>query len=458
MNTKRIIILLVSVIAGISACTEEQRYMSSKEDPTPTGAPTNISYKPLYGGARLFYTVPRDEHLASVNAEYTNERGDTYFFSSSFYKDSLDVIGFGDEKEYTVYLYGVNRAGVASKKVPYQVTPLEPAISRVAKSIVLLPGFSSVLLDWENELEQVVNVYASYQYMDNGTPRDLMQAFSSTKAIDRRFVEGIFPDEDTPVAVQVWVEDRYGNQSEKIDFGDVFVLTDAPLDKSIMKFPEAMDSYVTTRNGTAVNTFVPAMYGNHLEGRMWKLIDGVICRYNNLNFFHTGGYGHNGRTSGTSYTEGPYAGRGNMGPNIPWNIIIDLGDYYQLSRIVTVQRHSGNAENTDRGQYYRSENCGRFLLYYFDEDELTWVATTPTTGEQGFIPGQKTPIPVGISDLEWVLLGEAGDMSYFYPVNPQYTKPTRWFRYECLACFDTNYTSTNANCMSELTIYGKKAN
>jgi hypothetical protein len=70
---------------------------------------------------------------------------------------------------------------------------------------------------------------------------------------------------------------------------------------------------------------------------------------------------------------------------------------------------------------------------------------------------QRTPIPVGVSELEYVRLGEAGDMAYFYPDEPQYTRRTRWFRYEALHCFDDNYTSTGANCMSELTLYGRKA-
>ena len=432
MKTKRIIFCLILSMVCVISCQEQDRYKSSKEDSAPTGPPTNITYVPLYGGARFFYTIPSDEQLISVNAEYTNEKGDTYYFSSSYYKDSLDVIGFGAEREYTVYLYGVNRAGVASEKVAQKVTPLEPAISRVANSITIMEGFSSFLLNWENELQQVVNVYASYQYDDEGTPRDLIQVFSSGSVTDRRFVENVLVGPTVPIAVQAWVEDRYGNRSETKDFGNIFILEDAPLDKTIMSFPDAADTRVILRNGTYFDTEVPAMYGNHLEGRMFKLIDGIIDRTNNLNFFHTGGFGYNGTP----------------GRNIPWNIIVDLGGYFQLSRIVTVQRHSGNMENTDRGQYYRSENCGYFKLYFFNEETLEWELCSE----------QKTPMPTGVSELEYVLLGEAGDMAYMYPEEPQYTKTTRWFRYECLACFDTNYTSTNANCMSELTIYGKKAN
>ena len=438
MKTKIYNFLLIVIVLGISAaCKEEVRYISSAEDRTPTSAPTFVDYEPLYGGARLFYIIPPEENLISVNAEYTNERGETYFFSSTFYNDSIDVIGFGDEREYTVYLYGVNRAGVESAKVPVAVTPLEPAISRVANSIVLKEGFSSILLEWENELEQVVNVFASYQYNDNGAERDLVQVFSSGSLTDRRFVENVNTGPTTPVAVQVWVQDRFGNRSETVDFGQIFVLHDEPLDKSIMSFPDAADRTITLRDGTVHNTGVPAMHGNHLEGRMSKLIDGIICRHNNLNFFHTGGMGHDGTPQASG------------GRNVPWNIIMDLGDYYELSRIVTVQRHSGNAENNNRGQYYQDENCGYFRLYYFDEDPdvMDWVETSE----------QRIPIPVGISPLEFVLLGEAGDMSYMFPEEPQYTKVTRWFRYECLASFNTNYTSTNANCMSELTVYGRKA-
>ena len=126
--------------------------------------------------------------------------------------------------------------------------------------------------------------------------------------------------------------------------------------------------------------------------------------------------------------------------------MIDLGDYYELSRVITVQRHSGGLANIERGQYYRAENCGEFRLYVFNDQTEKWDS----------ISTQRTPIPQGVSDLQIVKMGEAGDMAYFFPDDPQYTRPTRWFRYEGLYCFDDNYSSTGANCMSELTLYGKK--
>lgn len=431
MKIGKISIYLVTVVIFLCACKEETRYSPKGAGKTPPGVPTDITWKPLYGGARFHYTIPRDEDLMSVNAEYTNEKGKTYYFSSSFYKDSVDIYGLGEEKEYTIYLYGVNRTGNQSNKVPVKIVPLEPSITRVANTLDIKPAFSSFFLDWENELEQVINVFVKFKYNENGTPRELISVLSSNKEKERFFIRDI--NASDAVNVTAWVEDRYENSSPTIDFGNIYLLEDYPLDKSIIKIPEANDSTVILRNGTRFNTGVPAMFGENLEGRMSKLIDGIIDRGDNLNFFHTGSRGRTGNS---------------RDGNMPWNVIFDLGDYYQLSRINSVQRHTGGLENISRGQYYRYENCGHFKLYYFDEDNLKWEECSE----------QKTPIPVGISELQFVLLGEAGDEAFFFPDDPKYTKTTRWFRYEGLHCFDDNYSSEGANCMSELTVYGKKAN
>jgi hypothetical protein len=43
-----------------------------------------------------------------------------------------------------------------------------------------------------------------------------------------------------------------------------------------------------------------------------------------------------------------------------------------------------------------------------------------------------------------------------YPDDPKFTKPTRWFRYEALTGFNNDYQSLGANCLSEITLYGRK--
>ncbi len=406
MKARTYLWILALLLLGGSSCKESLRYQAGADDNNPPGKPVINSWMPLYGGARFFYTSPRDEDLLSVNAEYTNDKGKTFYFTSSFYSDSLDVIGLGSTEPKEITLYAVDRAGNRSESVKQKITPLEPSISRVASSITVKAGFSSFLVDWVNELEQVVNIYVAFKYTQAGKLNDYVSVFSSNVLNERKFIKDLDLKPDEPVEVSIRVEDQYGNSTKFIPFGQIKLLADAKLDKSIWVIPNANDSTVTVK-GKVINTGVPAMFGDNLEGRMSKLIDGIIDRGDNLNFFHTGGRGVTG-----------FSRDGNM----PWNIIIDLGGYYQLSRIITVQRHSGGLANIARGQYYRTENVGEFRLWFFNELTEQWDSVST----------QRTPIPMGVNDLQYVKLGEAGDMAYFYPDDPQYTPPTRWFRYEAL--------------------------
>jgi len=285
------------------------------------------------------------------------------------------------------------------------------------------PGFSSLVVSWNNELEQNVIVYVDFSYTKQGTPYSFTTVFSSNLLEDKRFVNDLDLSPTEPVSVKIRVKDIYGNITEAADKGQFTLLEDMKIPKDKWFLPQPNDSI----GG------VPMCFGNGLEGRNSKVIDDIIDRGDNLNFMHTQSRGRTGRKDD-----------GNM----PWNFIIDLGDYYQLSRIITTQRHSGGLDNIWRGQYYQYENVGIFRLYIFDDATKSWV---------GPITEHKILQPTGISEIEFVRMGEAGDMAYFYPDDPQYTKPTRWFRYEAYKGFGGNYTLDDANCLSEITLYGKKA-
>ncbi len=407
---------------SVNTCKEEGRYEPKISGAAP-GKVSDVKYTPLFGGVRLKYAIPKDEDLLQIQAEYTNEKGKTFLFTSSFYKDSLEVYGFSDIKEYTVNLYAVNRNGVRSEPVAVKVTPLEPAYRRVAKSMKVIPGFSALVVDWANELRQNINVFVELAYTKGGTPYAFTQVFSSNILTDRRFIPDLYLTAAEPLSVKIKVVDAYGNETESIDFGKVTLLED-------MKIPK--DKWVLPLPNDSVGG-VPMCFGEGREGRNRYVIDDIIDRGDNLNFMHTNSRGRTG-----------LAAHGNM----PWNFIIDLGEYYELSRYVGHQRHSGGLANVNRGQYYQFENVGRFRLYVYDDATKSW-------GQPLY--EHRIPVPVGISEIEFVRLGEAGDMCYFYPDNPQYTKPTRWFRFEAMSGFSGNYSEGNANCHSEITLYGRKA-
>lgn len=414
--------IYAALLCGVLSCEDDSRGVNSN-DRTPPGKVTITDQKQLYGGVRFFYEIPDDEDLLSIEAVYTNQHNESFKFASSYFVDSLDVYGFASTEPHTVQVYAVDRAGNRSEPVSVSTTSLEPAFTRVASSIVVKPGFSSFFLDWQNELKQNISVYVDFSYTQNGTARQYSTVFSSNLATDRRFVNDLHLTPDEPVTVTVRVKDQYGNITDPIEKGQISLYEDIEIPKASWVLPNANDSI----GG------VPMCFGNGLEGRSRYVIDGIIDRGDNLNFMHTQSRGRTGR-----------AADGNM----PWNFIIDLGDYYELSRIITVQRHSGGLANISRGQYYQSENVGIYNMYIWDDATQGWE----------LVRQHRIPVPVGLSELEIVKLGEAGDMAYMFPDDPQYTKPTRWFRYEAFKSFNGNYTLDNANCLSEITLYGKKSN
>lgn len=414
--------LFILLLVLIWSCKEQGRLKASSDDKTPPGKIGEVTYKPLYGGARFYYQVPKDEDVISVEAVYTNSKKQSFTFAASYFVDSLDVYGMPDTQEYTIQLFAVDRAGNRSVPTDVKVKPLEPAYTRVAQSIVVKPGFSSFFLDWTNELQQNINVYVDFNYTKDGKAQQFTSVFSSNLAKDRRFINDLFLTPQEKVTVKVRVEDTFGNITETISKGDLSLYEDIKLPKTNWVIPNPNDSIGK----------IPMAFGNGLEGRNRYVIDDIIDRGDNLNFMHTASRGRTGRASD-----------GNM----PWNFIIDLGDYYELSRIITVQRHSGGLANISRGQYYRSENVGIYNVYIWDDATKAWERITQ----------HKIPVPVGVSELEMVKLGEAGDMAYMFPDDPKYTKATRWFRYEAVKGFSGNYTLDDANCLSEITLFGRKS-
>jgi hypothetical protein len=170
---------------------------------------------------------------------------------------------------------------------------------------------------------------------------------------------------------------------------------------------------------------VMQVFGDNEDGRLVKVIDGYIDENENLNYlFSSQGYN--------------------------WNLMIDFNDYYELSRIVTHQRHTrdgGIEEDVKRGNYYRQGNVAQYRMYRWAEelDPPRWDT----------ISFHKIEMPRGsLSELDWNKLGRAGDMAYMYPDEPGYTPKTRWFRYEAILGFP-NHT-TDASCLSEVTFYCKQ--
>jgi len=425
MNRYFYISSIIALLVLCFACEEDKRFEIYSSDTTPPGPPTVDAVIPLNGGARIFFTPPDDADVLSVNAEYTSpSTNKLVIFSASYFNDSLDVLGLGDTDQHIIDLYTLDRGGNRSTNVKVPITPLEPVVSRVEKTLKVVPGFSSFYVDWRNELEQTVNIFVNFSYTMNGKNENKEFIYTSLDTTGREFVRNLNLGPQDKIDITVRVTDTYGNSTGDMNKGPIYLMTDELISKAGWSIPETNDSI----GG------IPMCYGNEKEGRIRYIFDDVIDAYSLANYMHTGSKGRNG-----------------LGANVPWNYLIDLGGYYELSRIITHQRHgtAGDLAPMARGQYYGSENVGKFAVYYLAEttDSVYWVKMSE----------HKIPVPVA-NDMDLFRAGQAGDMFYMFPDDPQFSPRTRWFRYEALNSFTDNYTGTGCNCLSEITLYGKKSN
>ena len=428
--------LCIAVLAGLYACKEGERYGLDISATSPPAMPDVKGTLSLNGGVRFYYEVPRDNDILAVKAEYVNEAGEMLSFSKSYFSDSIDVVGFADTTYYDVRLYAINRAGQQSKAIIYSVKPKESVISMVAKSIKVKRSFGSLFVEWNNELEWPVNVFVYFKFRQQGLPRELVEVFSSNLDFYRGIIYDLDMVDNSTVEVEVRVEDKYANSTAPIPFGTIDLFQDMKIPK---KFEDGSMKWTMPNPGDSI-AGVPQFWGNFGEGRNEKIINDILDFGNLLDFCHTNDRGYNGN------------------PTLPdsiknrWNALINLGGWYQISRCLTHQRMVNGTSPLYFGgiNLDNNWNVGRYRMYVLNED------VDPPQWE--YIREHRVPIPKGLPELEVLRLANAGDIAYLYPEDPQFSRPTRWFRYESRGAFpnDYAYTSGGAYNLSEITLFGQK--
>jgi len=446
MKISKYLLIVLFLLLTLFACEEAGRFGISSKDDTVPGVPVVTKVIPLNGGARIFYDLPKDEQLLQIVAEIIASNGRNFKFSSSFYKDSLDVWGLGENREYTFNIWAETRAGVKSAMVPVKVTPNKSSIWDVKESIVVNPGFGALIVDWKNPQAQTVNVFVDLDFMLNGERKLLGLVYSSNADSVHQVIPDLPPG--GTVSVNVHVEDIYGNTTDQLAVSNLQLLQD-------MKIPKRDEGgnpiWILPKTNDSID-WVPMCFGDSHNGRLERVIDGLIDYKEGSpsqanNYMHTGGMGRTGI---------PGVQMANL-----WNLIIDLGDYWHISRVITHQRWDYTV-GSPRSNLYQGENVGRFALWVLDEDrpgDRVWdIYGEEISGTWVRLSEHYVPIPVGLAAIEYVPLGVKGDEAYMFPQTPGYTKPVRWFRYEALSGINAEnnipYSSTNFNCLSEITLYG----
>ncbi|MCK3685431.1 DUF4959 domain-containing protein [Maribellus sp. YY47] len=289
---KRLIYLfaIFGIASLFNGCTEDMHnpLFGDSEAPGPISNPQVTN---LPGAAIITYSLPTDEDLLYVKAEYTITNGVKMESKSSSFTDTIKVEGFGDTNEKTVTLYAVDRSENVSSPVTVKVNPELPDVYAVEQTIEMLGDFGGVQFRWQNEN----NAPLGFMFMaeDSTGKLSLLDVVYSGVTNGTYTIRGFDPEERR---FGVLIRDRWDNYSDTAEI-TVTPLFEEKLDKS--KF-----------NKIVLDNDPPSEW-NAWEGKYSYAFDNNIETFN-----HT------------------YAGSDGW----PQYLTVDLGVNARLSRVIVVQR------------------------------------------------------------------------------------------------------------------------
>tara|TARA_A100001011_G_scaffold179578_1_gene188395 strand:+ start:305 stop:1519 length:1215 start_codon:yes stop_codon:yes gene_type:complete len=334
-----ILLLLISIVVS---CESED-----KKDTTPPGEVTITSTEATYGGAIISYTLPNDDDILYVRADYTNGKGEAVFRTVSKHVNQIELSGFVVEEDVTVSLTVVDENQNKSKAVEHEIRPLQSFIYLVQESIEIVPDLGGVQVSWENIEEKTVFIYLHIADGDEEETRIL----SSSNATENIFVRGL---EAKELGFSTKVEDFDGNITSLIEEGYYTPLFEEKINK---------DTWALVSN--------LSIDGNAYEGATVNFWDDVV------DTFET--------NSDNSYF---IINRNDNGGVLRWplDIVIDLNKKVKINRFKIWQRAFWYNGPGDQPYYYQSENLRSFDLFVsMDKSEWALLGSfqieEPTNGD-----------------------------------------------------------------------------
>ena len=300
-------------------------------DTTPPGILSDISVVPTNGGGIISYSLPSDNDISYVRAEYTNSQGEDVFRVSSRYNNSIEINGLNQTTPIQIRLYVVDENENVSEEVEIEFTPLESFIYLVQQSIEISPDLGGVKITWENIASKTVFVYV---HILNGT-NETIRILSSDNAQESLFIRGLDAVEMT---FSTKMEDFDGNITDLQVVGNYTPLFEEKIEKNTW----------TLIASQSIN-------GNAYEGRTVNFWDDIVDTVET--------------DSDNSYF---IATRENNGGslNFPLDIVIDLNKNVKIKRFKIWQRaywYQGGGVT----YHYQEENLKSFNLYA-SNDAQSW--------------------------------------------------------------------------------------
>lgn len=198
---------LLLLMAAAASCKMEPIGQQPMES-IPPAPVTNVKAESIPGGAIITYTLPADEDLLYIKGVYSLKDGVPSEVRTSLYNDTLKVVGFGDTNPHDVTIYAVDRNRNESQPVKITVTPLEPSVITIGKTVDLYADFGGVTATWQNVNRAEVSIWVLRE--DENKEFVPLDTFYSSLAEDKGSVRGL---DTLDFKFGVFVQDRWENRS-----------------------------------------------------------------------------------------------------------------------------------------------------------------------------------------------------------------------------------------------------
>ena len=193
-------------------CKKEINAYIDANAPAPAQV-SDIKVEATPGGAIITYKIPIDLNLSYVKAVYEIQPGVFREAKSSYYTDTLALVGFGDTLSHVVKLYSIGKNEKVSEVVSITVKPLISPVSSVFKSLTLDATFSGVRVSFQNSSQADLSIVVLVDSTGLNKWSPVTTYYS--KALDGTFYgRGAFPATEKRFAV--FVRDRWNNKSDTL--------------------------------------------------------------------------------------------------------------------------------------------------------------------------------------------------------------------------------------------------
>lgn len=395
---KSVFVTLLLVLTA--ACSEEVEQMPLESNSTAPQPVSDINVENLPGKVKLTFTLPSDQDLLYVKANYTLPTGRAMEVKTSLYSNSMILQGFTGNEDVDVDIVAVNRSEVESQKVTVTVNPLLSPIFDIYESLVVGSAFGGVYVNASNPEREDIAILVLTENEEGDYVADPNSVYTSTDDI-RRTIRGY---DTIPREFAFTVRDRW------LNYTDTLVTTITPLFEQAI--PKSSYGDLRLPNDAPGHNSTP-------KSGMWDndFINWPRCYLTQGNFIED--------THITSF---------------------DIGTLTKLSRIVI----------WDYPEYFNSGN-GRGRAYYYNvcmkEFEIYGSAELETTGDLDkwtllgrFEEVKPSGLPYGQSNGEDFDTANAG---FSWDIDAG-AEPVRYIRIRMI----DNWAGTYSMGIAELQVYG----